>query len=92
MPASAKATIFSEIISAAGRDLGAPRLMLFACGAPNAADETFARSCAHDGPLDALDRGGALHLRGVVAAAEEAYSPLKHCVHANSHRLFGAIH
>jgi hypothetical protein len=29
---------------------------------------------------------------GFYAAAEQAYSPLRHCVHANSDRLVGALH
>src|SRR5580692_5594264 len=69
------------------------RLMLFASGAPNALDEAaemiaekftaFAK--AGMAVEQALDQG-----LGFYAAAEHAYSPLKACVHANSHRLLGA--
>jgi hypothetical protein len=70
------------------------RLMLFASGAPNVAEEatlmisekiaafTKAGMAAECALADGL---------GVYAAAERAYSPLKHCVHANSNRLVGAL-
>jgi len=66
------------------------RLMLFASGAPNAADEAarmisekiVAFTAAGIAAERALENG-----LGLYAAAEHAYSPLKHCVHANSGRL-----
>jgi hypothetical protein len=71
------------------------RLMLFACGAPNAAAEaermisekivTF--SAVHDAAERALAEG-----LGIYAAAEQAYQPLRRCVSANSSRLGGALH
>ena len=71
------------------------RLMLFACGAPNAAVEaermisekivTF--SAAHDAAERALAEG-----LGIYAASERAYQPLRRCVSANSSRLGLALH
>jgi hypothetical protein len=71
------------------------RLMLFACGAPNAAVEaermisekivTF--SAAHDAAERALAEG-----LGIYAAAERAYQPLRRCVSANSSRLGLELH
>jgi hypothetical protein len=71
------------------------RLALFASGAPNAAEEAnlmvaekiAAFTCAGLAAERALADG-----LGIYAAAERAYSPLKHCVHANSNRLIGAAH
>jgi hypothetical protein len=71
------------------------RLMLFASGAPNAADEAqrmiaekvIAFSDAQVAAERALARG-----LGIYAAAERAYLPLARCVHANSERLAGAVY
>jgi len=71
------------------------RLMLFASGAPDAADEAmrmfsekfFVFADAGIAADRALKEGLGLH-----AAAERAYSPLKSCVHNNSDRLLGALH
>jgi hypothetical protein len=71
------------------------RLMLFASGAPNAADEAARmiseKVVAFADAGIAADRAlkGGL---GLYAAAERAYSPLKRCVHANSDRLTSAMH
>jgi len=71
------------------------RLMLFASGAPNAAEEatrmvaekieafTVAGMAAEKALADGL---------GLYVAAERAYSPLQACVHANSGRLLHAYH
>jgi len=71
------------------------RLMLFASGAPNAADE--AALMISEKIVAFADAGIAAERAlknglGIYAAAEQAYSPLKHCVHANSDRLAGAFH
>jgi hypothetical protein len=71
------------------------RLMLFASGAPNAADEAT-RMIAEKIVVFA-DAGYAAERAlanglGLYAAAERAYSPLKRCVHANSGRLTGRFH
>ncbi|MFZ3360601.1 MAG: hypothetical protein WCA56_10575 [Xanthobacteraceae bacterium] len=71
------------------------RLMLFASGAPNAADEATRmiaeKIVAFADAGVAAERALANGL-GVYAAAERAYAPLRHCVHANSDRLAGALH
>jgi hypothetical protein len=70
------------------------RLLLFASGAPNAAEEA-ARMVAEkivaftDASI-AAERALADGL-GICVAAERAYSPLQRCVHANSNRLAGAL-
>lgn len=69
------------------------RLMLFASGAPNAAAEAHrmvfekvaAFAEAHVAAEQALADG-----LGIYVAAERAYAPLRHCVHANSDRLVHA--
>jgi len=70
------------------------RLMLFASGAPNAAEEaermisekivafSDARIAAGQALADGL---------GPFVAAERAFSPLQRCVHANSDRLRHAL-
>ncbi len=71
------------------------RLMLFASGAPNAADEATRmiaeKIVAFTDAGIAAERALANGL-GIYAAAEHAYSPLQRCVHANSGRLVGAAH
>src|SRR5208282_229132 len=66
------------------------RLMLFASGAPNAADEAermiFEKVAAFTEAGIAAEQA-LVDGRGIYAAAERAYSPLRHCVHANSDRL-----
>ena len=66
------------------------RLMLFASGAPNAAEEATRmiseKIVAFTDAGIAAERALADGL-GFYAAAEQAYSPLRHCVHANSGRL-----
>jgi hypothetical protein len=71
------------------------RLMLFASGAPNAAEEatrmisekivafTDAGAAAEQALADGL---------GFYTAAERAYAPLQRCVHANSGRLLLSYH
>jgi len=71
------------------------RLMLFASGAPNAADE--AAQMIAEKIVAFADAGIAAERAlkdglGIYAAAEHAYSPLRRCVHANSDRLCGAVH
>jgi len=69
------------------------RLMLFASGAPNAADEAermiFEKVAAFSEAGIAAEQALVDGL-GIYAAAERAYSPLRHCVHANSDRLVRA--
>jgi hypothetical protein len=71
------------------------RLMLFASGAPNAAEEAermiSEKIMAFAEAGIAAERALADGL-GMYAAAELAFSPLRHCVHANSDRLVGALH
>jgi len=71
------------------------RLMLFASGAPNAADEATRmiaeKIVAFSDAGIAAERALANGL-GIYVAAEHAYSPLRRCVHANSDRLIGALH
>jgi hypothetical protein len=70
------------------------RLMLFACGAPNAAAEAermvsekiAAFSDAHIAAERALADG-----LGFYAAAQSAYLPLQRAVRANSTRLAGGL-
>jgi hypothetical protein len=68
------------------------RLMLFASGAPNAADEASrmiaekVAAFAEAGIAAERALAGGL---GLFAAAEQAYAPLKRCVHANNDRLHG---
>lgn len=71
------------------------RLMLFASGAPNAAEE--ATRMVAEKIIAFSDAGFAAERAlvgglGFYAAAELAYSPLKQCVHANSDRLVGVVH
>jgi hypothetical protein len=68
------------------------RCMLFASGAPNAADE--ATRMIAEKIVAFTDAGIAAERAlknglGVYAAAEHAYGPLKRCVHANNDRLLG---
>lgn len=71
------------------------RLMMFASGAPDAADEAARMICekvvAFADAGIAADRAlkGGL---GIFTAAEKAYSPLKACVHANGERLLRPPH
>jgi hypothetical protein len=71
------------------------RLMLFASGAPNAAEEASRmiseKIVAFTDAGIAAERALAEGL-SFYAAAERAYSPLQRCVHANSDRLVGAVH
>ena len=71
------------------------RLLLFASGAPDAADEATRmiseKIVAFTDAGIAAERALADGL-GLYAAAERAYSPLRRCVHANSDRLAGALH
>jgi hypothetical protein len=71
------------------------RLMLFASGAPNAAEE--AERMISEKILAFAEAGIAAERAladglGIYVAAERAYSPLRHCVAANSDRLVGALH
>ena len=69
------------------------RLMLFASGAPSAADEAermiAEKVMAFAEAGKAAERALADGL-GFYAAAELAYAPLRQCVRANSARLVGA--
>jgi hypothetical protein len=66
------------------------RLMLFASGAPNAGEEATRmiseKITVFAAAGIAAERALADGL-GLYAAAEQAYSPLRLCVHANSDRL-----
>jgi hypothetical protein len=68
------------------------RLMLFASGAPNAAEEATRmiseKIVAFTEAGIAAERALADGL-GFYTAAEQAYSPLRVCVHANCDRLAG---
>jgi hypothetical protein len=71
------------------------RLMLFASGAPNAADE--ATRMVAEKIVAFTDAGIAAERAfsgglGIYAAAEQAYAPLQRCVHANSGRLLHSYH
>lgn len=70
----------------------AARLVLFASGAPNAAEEAtqmiVEKIVAFADAGIAAERALAGGL-GLYTAAERAYSPLKKCVHANATRLAG---
>jgi len=71
------------------------RLMLFAAGAPNAAEEAgrmiSEKIVAFTDAGIAAERALANGL-GLYAAAERAYSPVRRCVHANSDRLLRTVH
>jgi hypothetical protein len=71
------------------------RLMLFASGAPNAAEEATRmiseKIVAFTDAGIAAERALAQGL-GLYAAAELAYSPVRRCVHANSDRLIHPLH
>jgi hypothetical protein len=73
----------------------AARLMLFASGAPNAAEEAermiSEKVVAFSNATIAAERALA-HGLGIYTAAERAYEPLRQCVHANSDRLVHATH
>ena len=70
------------------------RLMLFASGAPNAADEASRmiaeKIAAFTDAGIAAEKALAGGL-GIYVAAERAYSPLRRCVQANSDRLVGDL-
>jgi hypothetical protein len=71
------------------------RLMLFAAGAPGAADEASRMIC--EKVVAFADAGIAAERAlkdgmGYFAAAERAFSPLKRCVHDNSDRLLRTVH
>lgn len=71
------------------------RMMLFASGAPGATAEAglmisekfIAFAHAQAAAERALADG-----QGIFEAAEQAYLPLRHCVHANSERLRTVAH
>jgi hypothetical protein len=71
------------------------RMMLFASGDPNAADEA-AQMVAEK--ILAFTQAGIAAERalsdglGFAVAADRAYSPLRDCVHANSNRLIDGLH
>jgi hypothetical protein len=71
------------------------RMMLFASGAPNAADEAT-RMIAEK--IVAFTDAGIAAERALASgldfytAAEHAYSPVRRCVHANSDRLLSTVH
>ncbi len=71
------------------------RLMLFASGAPASADEATRmiaeKIVAFSDASIAAERALANGL-GIYVAAEHAYSPLRRCVRANSHRLLSTFH
>jgi hypothetical protein len=71
------------------------RMMLFASGAPNAAEEAT-RMIAEK--IVAFTDAGIAAERALASgldfytAAEHAYSPVRRCVHANSDRLLSTVH
>lgn len=71
------------------------RVMLLASGGPGAVVEAqrmiYEKVAAFSDAQIAAERALADGL-GIYVAAERAYSPLRHCVHANSDRLMGAWH
>jgi hypothetical protein len=71
------------------------RLMLFASGAPNAAEEAtlmVAEKIAAFAKASIAAEGALAEGLGLYAAAERAYSPLQACVRANSGRLLKTFH
>ncbi len=90
-----EATIETMRFTCEAQGVISARLMLFASGAPGAADEA-AEMVAEK--ILAFTKAGIAAERalsdglGFAVAAERAYSPLRDCVHANSDRLTGATH
>jgi hypothetical protein len=71
------------------------RLMLFASGAPNAAEEAqrmIAEKVVAFSDAQVAAERALIDGLGIYIAAERAYLPLQRCVHANSERLAGAVH
>jgi len=71
------------------------RLVLFASGGPDAAAEAQRMICEKVVAFSAAQIAAELALAdglGIDVAAERAYLPLRHCVHANSDRLGLALH
>ena len=69
------------------------RLMLFASGAPNALEEATEMVTEKISAFTKAGMAADQALKeglGFFTAAEQAYLPLKACVHANSDRLLGA--
>ncbi len=69
------------------------RLMLFASGAPNAFEEAAEMVTEKISAFTKAGMAADQALKeglGFYTAAEQAYLPLKACVHANSDRLLGA--
>jgi len=75
------------------QDVISARFMLFTSGAPSATAEAermiSEKMTAFSDAQIAAERALAAGL-GIYVAAERAYLPLRHCVHANSDRLFRA--
>jgi hypothetical protein len=90
-----EATIETMRFTCEAQGVISARLMLFASGAPEAADEA-AQMVAEK--ILAFTKAGIAAERamsdglGFIVAAERAYSPLRDCVHANSDRLIGGVH
>jgi hypothetical protein len=90
-----EATIETMRFTCEAQGVISARLMLFASGDPNAADEA-AQMVAEK--ILAFTKAGIAAERalsdglGFAVAAERAYSPLRDCVHANSERLSGVTH
>jgi hypothetical protein len=90
-----EATIETMRFTCEAQGVISARLMLFASGSPDAADEA-AQMVAEK--ILAFTKAGIAAERamsdglGFVVAAERAYSPLRDCVHANSDRLIGGVH
>jgi hypothetical protein len=71
------------------------RLMLFASGAPNAAEEAtlmIAEKIAAFADAGVAAEQALADGLGFYTAAERAYAPLQRAVHANSGRLLAAYH
>ncbi len=90
-----EATIETMRFTCEAQGVISARLMLFASGSPEAADEA-AQMVAEK--ILAFTKAGIAAERamsdglGFIVAAERAYSPLRDCVHANSDRLIGGVH
>ncbi len=71
------------------------RLLLFASGDPGAAAEAgrmIAEKVAAFADAQAAAEQALAQGHGIYEAAEQAYLPLRHRVHANSCRLLSALH
>jgi hypothetical protein len=71
------------------------RLLLFASGDPDSAEEVTRMIIEKVGAFAQADIAASQALAdgcGIAVAAERAFAPLQHCVHANSLRLSRVMH